>query len=79
MAARWADRVMADGGTSVRDRVERMFLRALGRPATAAEVTASLSYLAAPGRTDAELLARREVWQDFAHSLFNLKEFLYLR
>ncbi|MCA2968742.1 MAG: PSD1 domain-containing protein [Acidobacteriaceae bacterium] len=78
-AERWADRVMADGGTSVRDRVERMFLRALGRPATATEVRASLSYLAAPGRTDAELLAQRDLWRDFAHSLFNLKEFLYLR
>jgi hypothetical protein len=78
-AERWADRVMADGGTSVRDRVERMFLRALGRPATAAEVRASLSYLAAPGRADAEPLAQRDLWRDFAHSLFNLKEFLYLR
>ena len=78
-ASRWAERILADGGTSVRDRVQRMFLRALGRPATAAELTASLDYLASPGRSDAELLGQREVWRDFAHSLFNLKEFLYLR
>ncbi|MFO0500855.1 MAG: PSD1 and planctomycete cytochrome C domain-containing protein [Acidobacteriota bacterium] len=78
-ASRWAGRIVADGGTSARDRVERMFRRALGRPATAAEVSASLAYLTASGRSEGELLADGGVWQDFAHSLFNLKEFLYLR
>lgn len=78
-ASRWAGRIIADGGTSVRDRVERNFLRALGRPATAAEVGASLDYLARPGVTDGELLSHQQAWQDFAHSLFNFKEFLYLR
>jgi hypothetical protein len=78
-AARWADRMMADGGTSARDRVERMFFRALGRRPSAAEVTASLEYLAPATVPEAELLSNRDAWQDFAHSLFNLKEFLYVR
>ncbi len=78
-AARWADRMVADGGTSARDRVERMFVRALGRRPAAAELTASLEYLAPAAVPEAEILSNREAWQDFAHSLFNLKEFLYVR
>jgi len=78
-ASRWAGRVIADGGTGVRDRVERMFRRALGRPATAAEVSASLGFLARPGVTGTELLSHHQAWQDLAHSIFNFKEFLYVR
>ena len=78
-ASKWAGHILADGGTSVRDRVERMFFRALGRRPTAAEIAASLDYLALPGASETDLLSSQKVWQDFAHSLFNLKEFLYLQ
>jgi hypothetical protein len=75
-ASKWAARILGDGGTDVRDRVSRMLFRALGRPATAAEISASLDYLA---RTDVEVLSSQQVWQDFAHSIFNFKDFLYVR
>ena len=78
-ASKWAGRIVADGGTSVRDRIERMFLRALGRQATAAELAASLDYLARTAGSKVELLSSQAAWQDFAHSMFNFKEFLYLR
>ncbi len=78
-AGKWAGRMVADGGTSVRDRVERMFLRALGRPPTVAEVAASLDYLARSGVDEMELLSNQKAWQDFAHSIFNFKEFIYVR
>ena len=56
-----------------------MFRRALGRGATAEEISASLDYLTSSGGAEAELLSNQQAWQDFAHSIFNLKEFLYLR
>ncbi len=78
-ASKWAGRMVADGGTSARDRVERMFLRALGRRATESEIAASLDYLAQTGGDETELLSNQTAWQDFAQSIFNFKEFLYLR
>jgi hypothetical protein len=78
-AAKWASHMVADGGTSVTDRVERMFLRALGRKPTAAEVAASLDYLAQSEPDASELLSSQRAWQDLAHSIFNFKEFLYLQ
>ena len=78
-AAKWASRMLGDGGISVRDRVERMFWRALGRRATADEVAASLDYIVRSGGSETELLSNQQTWQDLAHSIFNFKEFLYLR
>jgi hypothetical protein len=67
-AERWAARMEASP-ESAAQRVERMFEQALGRPATAAEKDRALGYVAAAERP----------WSDLAHSLLNLKEFLYLR
>ena len=42
--------------------------------------TAYLATLAEDHRVPADqVLTSIPVWQDFAHSLFNLKEFIYLR
>ena len=54
-----------------RRRIERMFAQALGRPPSPTELNASLDYLRGG---DPE-----RAWQDFAQSLFNLKEFIYVR
>ena len=51
--------------------VREMFLAALGRPPAPVEMDRSLGYLG-----DA---ADAGAWTDLAHSIFNLKEFLYVR
>ncbi|MDE0106746.1 MAG: PSD1 and planctomycete cytochrome C domain-containing protein [Bryobacterales bacterium] len=52
-------------------RVKGMFLSALGRPPAPQELDRSLGYLGdGPGSAE---------WADLAHSIFNLKEFLYVR
>lgn len=51
--------------------VRGMFLSALGRPPDPSELDRSLGYL---GES-----ADAEDWSDLAHSIFNLKEFLYVR
>ena len=82
-AFRWADRALADGAISPRDRAVRMFRRALGRSPDAGETDLLMSSLAAfaaeRGLDGAEWLGDAGLWSDLAQSLFNLKQFIYLR
>ncbi len=82
-AARWADRALADGAIAPRDRVIRMFRRALGRVPDAEETDMLMTSLAAfareRGLARRGWLGSRDLWADYAQSLFNLKEFIYLR
>ena len=80
-AAAWAKRLLADTANADTDsRIRRMFIAAFARPPQDAELVASRRYLAelakeAPARAQDELNA----WRDFAQSLFNTKEFIFLR
>ncbi len=80
-SAKWAKALVADGRNRD-ERVRAMFVRALGRAATAQELADSrefLAELAAEHSVPAAELERHErVWQDFAQSLFCLKEFIYV-
>ena len=58
-------------------KVDTLFLQALARKATPAEHAAAARYLADLKLTHADKPVM--VWQDFAQSVFNLKEFLYLK
>jgi hypothetical protein len=87
-AAGWSAAVCGGDANPATDeaRVGRFFAEGLGRPATDREVESSRAYLADLRRLHAESSAghaRKEaeaaVWRDFAQSVFNLKEFLYLR
>ena len=77
LAARWGDSVPSDT-TDVDARVRRMFEEALARLPTDAELASSRAYLSnlahqhGPGN-------EKHAWRDFAQSLFNLKEFIYVR
>ena len=59
----------ADAGDD-RQRIARLYQFAFTRPPTAAETDRALAFLHAAGD---------DAWRDFAHALFNLKEFIYLR
>jgi hypothetical protein len=81
-ARRWAERELAEPGLSPRQRVERMYLRAFARPPTDEEAEEALAFLHQQGdalglSTDTRLNDVR-VWSDFAHVLFNVKEFIFL-
>ena len=84
LARRWAESAIATGkDETVEARVRRMFARALARPPTDVEINASLAFLETlsaerPLTPEARFVDVR-LWQDFAQSLFNLKEFIYLR
>jgi hypothetical protein len=74
-AKQWAttlDRSQPDAA-----KVDALFVQALARQATPAEHAAAGRYLADLKITHADKPAM--VWQDFAQSVLNLKEFLYLK
>jgi cytochrome c553 len=67
----WARREL-DAGGSAEERVQRMYLRAFGRPATDAECGRCAEFLRHNGVDDPA------AWTGLAHALFNTKEFLFL-
>lgn len=76
-AAKWIENLPAD--LSPTERITRMYLTAFSRPPLPEELADGLNFL----RAQSELYGSREspnprAWQDFAHVLFNVKEFIYL-
>ena len=74
---------MRETDTNAESRVRRTFERAFAREPGSDELSAAITFLhdlAREQNIDPEkLLANERVWQDFAQSVFNLKEFIYLR
>jgi len=80
-SAKWARALLAEGRTRD-ERVRDMFGKALGRAATAEDLAAALEFLGELAAEHAvpsgELVKSARVWQDFAQSVFCLKEFIYV-
>ena len=74
----WSKRLPDDADEP--QRVQQMYLAAFSRPTTPAELADAHTFLAEQralyGSTGA--LADEGAWADFAHVLFNVKEFIYL-
>jgi mono/diheme cytochrome c family protein len=80
----WAERQVARPGRSVRQRLDALFLTALGRAPTDQEARASLEFLTT-GRSKAQTSPagpdpepKVEAWADFCHVLINMKEFIFV-
>ena len=90
-AGLWADRVMeedrtedrAEGSGDLEARIAEMFHAALGRqpgsaePARLVGLVREVASLHNVSRE--EILDSHLVWKDLAHSIFNMKEFIYIR
>ncbi len=74
-AAVWA--ATAASTVERKARIEKMFLAAYGRPAEAAEIDQSLTFLATQEKQYTEN-GQTKSWTDFAHSLINSKEFIFI-
>lgn len=79
----WADRLVARSDVSVVARVDFMFQVALSRPPSPDErdrFERTVAQLAELHQSPSpSVLQSRAVWQDLAHAMFNLKEFIYIR
>ncbi len=82
-AAEWGRRLAEGEAGTVGGRLDHMFLKALARQPTAAERDRMTDYLTAVasqrGTTEDLLLYDSDVWQDVAHSMFNLKEYVFIQ
>ncbi len=82
-AAEWGRRLAEGEAGSIASRIEHMFVKALSRRPSDAERARVADYLEAVasdrGSAPHLLLYDVHVWQDVAHSLFNLKEYLFIR
>jgi hypothetical protein len=68
---RWAKAVLGSPGTT-EERVRRMYLTAFGRPPTDQEFKSCVEFVSGK---EADAAA----WTDLAHTLFNVKEFVFIR
>jgi hypothetical protein len=68
-AALWAKRVAALDATD-EQRIAHMYLEAFARQPSADELSRAVAFLRQ---------CENDPWRDFAHALFNMKEFIYLR
>ena len=80
-STKWAKALMKDG-RSRDERVKAMIVQALGRPASDEDLAGSREFLlelaAEHSIQPQDLPSSERVWQDFAQSLFCLKEFIYV-
>jgi cytochrome c553 len=78
----WATNVLAAPGLSPRQRVERMYERAVARPPTDQEADEAIAFLHAQGEalglSEDQRVNDVRPWADLAHVLFNVKEFIFL-
>ncbi len=80
-AKAWAGKLISRPEESLEARLNYIFLSGLGRPAREQELTSwrSLAAELARKHQSSNILESEAVWTDLTHTLFNLKEFLYLR
>ncbi len=76
-AALWAKRVTAQGGSD-EERIARMYEEAFSRPPTGDEAAACLEFLKSQAKAADKKPDDLAVWADLAHTLFNVKEFIYI-
>ena len=82
-AGRWADSLLANPASSLEDRIDTMFRVALSRAPHAGErerfrnLCLQLTQLHQVQRRD--MLKSKTIWKDMAHTIFNLKEFIYIQ
>lgn len=78
----WAEQLVKSKHDSIETRVRVMVHRAVGRPPVAAELQRFVSLIRRladdPSADETALLKDKNVWQDAAHAMFNLKELVYI-
>ena len=76
-AALWAKRVVSQAGSD-KERITRMYEVAYSRPPTDLELSACLDFLTSQAKAADKKPDDLAVWGDLAHTLFNVKEFIYI-
>jgi len=73
----WGQHVSARAGSAT-ERIEGMYVGAFGRPPTERERAACLAFLDGQAKRHGTRIDDARVWTDLAHTLFNVKEFIFV-
>jgi mono/diheme cytochrome c family protein/cytochrome c553 len=83
LAQYWATAQIERPTTDFSERIRRMYVEAFAREPDDNELAAAQAFVADLLKThkvnEKDTLSNVRVWQDFAHALFNMKEFIYVR
>ena len=83
MAKHWSTRVLKDGAPTAEQRASRMLAAALARPPAPEEIARLVQLVqrsaSLRGAKVETLLDCQPAWQDAAHAIFNLKEFIHVQ
>jgi hypothetical protein len=74
----WATRVLGEPGLTPERRIDRMYREAFSRPPTPQETADALEFMKAQAAQLGASADDVSVWTDFAHVLFNVKEFVFV-
>lgn len=81
MAKHWSQRLLNEGTTTVEERAAKMIEVAFARSVKPNEVEALVGLLRSSAQargSTSDLMSDTAAWQDAAHAVFNLKEFIYV-
>ena len=81
-ARHWAEQLVKSNDETIVNRIEIVYKNALGRKPTTSESKQSVEYVKQQakelGVAEDALLSNVDVWQDFCHAIFNVKEFIFI-
>lgn len=79
----WSSQLILRSDPTIESRLQHMFLKALGRTASSEELSrwseAARDFASEEKIPEMDILSSQAVWQTMAHTMFNTKEFLYVR
>ena len=83
MAQHWSQGLMQDQAETSAERVSSMYIKAFGTPPDSKTIEGFIAFANEcanlHGATEQPLLENQRVWQDVAHAMFNMKEFIYVQ
>lgn len=83
LAGYWAKEQLRVPAKDEAERIRQMYRKAFAREPDAEELSGALAFVADLATTHKvqpkDRLASEQVWKDFAHALYNMKEFIYVR
>lgn len=81
-AEEMALKLMAVEGLTIGERIQWIYLRAMSRPASEEELETAIAFVRRLAGiyqiSDEKISQDLGIWKDYCHSVFNLKEFIYL-
>jgi len=76
-AEKFAERTIAESNNS-EERIQFIYRNALSREPLADEVKKGMAFIESHAQRLSVAEDSSEVWEDFCHVMFNIKEFIYL-